>query len=215
MGGMLSSTGNYVEFALNGTSWPNVMPTDSQWAQDITSLICNPSIPPVDPPSLGSSLWDSAYFLNINYGDPNNMGYLYWSTVLSMALGAYSFAIPPLSANDAPDVPVVTYDILFTSQYGIYILILHIIVSFIMLIVVVRLRLASHLGPDFFNSTRLLLDPLKEPGLFNPSLKTTMDALADPYMLVNEDSEFVLAERKSTREGRKRIRRFALRNPFD
>jgi hypothetical protein len=95
-------------------------------------------------------------------------------------------------------VPVVQYD--FTAQYGIYILILNIIVSLVMLIVVVKLRLASHLGPDFINSTRLLLDPLKKPELFNASLKTTMDALADPYMSVREGSEFFLAGRESTGE---------------
>lgn len=111
--------------------------------------------------------------------------------------------------------PVVEYCVYFTSQYGIYILIVHIVVSLMMLIVVVRLRLAGHLGPDFINPMRPLLDPLKKPELFNASLNTTVDALADPYMLVNEDSEFLLAERKSAGERRKRIGRFALRNPFD
>ena len=88
----------------------------------------------------------------------------------------------------------------FIAQYGIYVLIFNIIVSLVMLIVVVKLRLASHLGPDFIDSTRLLLNPLKKPELFNASLKTTVDALADPYMSVRGGSEFLLAQRKSTGE---------------
>ena len=88
----------------------------------------------------------------------------------------------------------------FIAQYGIYVLIFNIIVSLVMLIVVVKLRLASHLGPDFIDSTRLLLDPLKKPELFNASLKTTVDALADPYMSVRGGSEFLLAQRESTGE---------------
>ena len=88
----------------------------------------------------------------------------------------------------------------FIAQYGIYVLIFNIIVSLVMLIVVVKLRLASHLGPDFIDSTRLLLNPLKKPELFNASLKTTVDALADPYMSVRGGSEFLLAQRESTGE---------------
>jgi hypothetical protein len=197
MGGTLSSTGNYTEFALNGTSWPNVMPVDNQWAEDITSLICNTTFSPVGT-CIGSSFSDFASLLNTDFESTDGDGpYTHWSTVLSMALGAYSSAMYPFIGAPVLDVPVVQYGAQFKWQYGIYILILNIIVSLVMLIVVVELRLASHLGPDFINSTRLLLDPLKKPELFNASLKTTMDTLADPSMLVREDSEFFL---KSTGE---------------
>ena len=54
-----------------------------------------------------------------------------------------------------------------TSTYGIYILLVNIVVSLAMLVIVVRLHLASHLGPDLINSTRLLLDPLKKSELFS------------------------------------------------
>ena len=54
-----------------------------------------------------------------------------------------------------------------TSTYGIYILLVNIVVSLAMLVIVVRLRLASHLGPDLINSTRLLLGPLKKSELFS------------------------------------------------
>ncbi|KAF8555222.1 hypothetical protein OG21DRAFT_1484007 [Imleria badia] len=191
MGGTLSSTGNYTEFALNGTSWPNVMPMDSQWAQDITSLICNTTSPSVDV--CEGSFSDFARVLNADfesfYGD---VTYTHWSTMLNMALGAYSSATYQPIDGLVSAVPIERYGSQFMAQYGIYILILDIIVSLIMLYVVVRLRLASHLGADFMNSTRLLLDPLKKPELFDASLKTTVDALEDPYMLVRDDSEFVL-----------------------
>ncbi|KAG8214477.1 hypothetical protein J3R82DRAFT_9530 [Butyriboletus roseoflavus] len=106
-----------------------------------------------------------------------------------MALGAYSSAMYPYIGGRVADVPCTQYDVQFTSQYEIYILILNIVVSVIMLIIAVRLRLASHLGADFVNPTRLLLESLKKPELFNVSLKTTVDVLADPYILV-EDSAF-------------------------
>ncbi|KAF8133646.1 hypothetical protein EV363DRAFT_1397067 [Boletus edulis] len=191
MGGTLFSTGDYTEFALNGTSWPNVMPNNSQWAQDITDLICYTTFPPIgDYPDLSFS--DVASLLNKDADDPYN----HWSTVLNMAIGAYSSTIlyPPTK-----HVQTTQYGIRFTSKFGIYILILHIIVSLLVLIVVVGLRLASRLGADFMNATRLLLDPLKDSELFNASLKTTVDTLEDPYMLVR-DGEFLLAERKPTRE---------------
>ena len=219
MGGTLSSTGNYTEFALNGTSWPNVMSVDNQWAQDITSLICNTTFSPVGSCStLAPSLSDFADVLNANslsYSkhDDENEIYGRWSTILNMVLGAYSSAMYPHIGDDAQVVPIVEYGAHFTSQYGIYILILHIVVSLAMLVVVVRLRLASHLGTDFIHSTRLLLDPLKKPELFNASLSTTVDALGDPYMLVR-DGELLVTE-KTTTESRKRIGKDSLQNPFD
>lgn len=206
MGGTLTSSGNYTEFALNGTSWPNVMPTGNQWAQDITNLICNTSSPSIS--YCFGSFWDFADYLNTP-STANSDQYGYWSTILSMALGAYSFAMYPYIGEHVAQVPCTQYGVQFMSNYGVYILILNIVVSVIMLIIVVKLRLASHLGADFINPTRLLLDPLQKPELFNASLKTTVDVLADPYMLV-EDSAFLLAEQKST-ERRKRIGRFALR----
>ena len=103
----------------------------------------------------------------------------------------------------ALDVPVVRYGAQFEWQYGIYILILNIVVLLVMLIVVVKLRLASRLGPDFINSRLLPLDPLKKPEVCNASLKTTVDALADPCMFIQEYSEFLFAERKSTGDRRK------------
>ncbi|KAH0831933.1 mitochondrial 39-S ribosomal protein L47 (MRP-L47)-domain-containing protein [Lanmaoa asiatica] len=218
MGGTLSSSGNYTEFALDGTSGPNVMPTDSQWAQDITSLICNTSSPSIGMCRTGS-FSDFASQLNTNFGgyDTNDQ-YRYWSTVLSMALGAYSFAMFPYIGTRV-SAPCTLYGTQFTSNYGIYILVLNIVASVIILIIVVRLRMASHLGADFINSTRLLLDPLEKPELFNASLKTTLDALEDPYMLVREDSAFLLAAQKSTMlmERKRWMGTFTLRryNPFD
>ncbi|KAF8443068.1 hypothetical protein L210DRAFT_3643950 [Boletus edulis BED1] len=214
MSGTLFSTGDYTEFALNGTSWPNVMPNNSQWAQDITTLICNTTFPPIGDCS-GSSFSDFASLLNTDFesidgDDP----YSHWSTVLNMAIGAYSSAMYPY-IGERVFVPITYEGINFTAQYGIYILIFHIVVSLVMLIVVVKLRMASHLGADFINSTRLLLDPLKKPELFNASLRTTVDALEDPYMLVREDA-FVLrvAERESTRERGKWSSTFSLRKSF-
>ncbi|KAF8555223.1 hypothetical protein OG21DRAFT_1484008 [Imleria badia] len=198
MGGTLSSTDNYTEFALNGTSWPNVMPVDSQWAQDITSLICNTTSPSVG--MCEGSFSDFASLLNTHSGSSNGDGpYTHWSTMLNMALGAYTSPMYPSIGGFLSAVPIAQYGSLFTAQYGIYILILNIIMSLIMLYVVVRLRLASHLGADFMNSTRLLLDPLKKPELFDASLKTTVEALEDPFMLVREDSEFVV--QSTSRQG--------------
>lgn len=198
MGGTLSSSGNYTKFTLNGTSWPNVMPIGSHWAQDITSLICNATSPSVGG-CRGSSFLDFASQLDGGFYtiDGDVWSYRHWSTVLSMAVGAYSSAVFLNNQDNLFLVPVTFYDAQFTSRHEIYILILNIVVSVVMLVIVVRLRLASHLGADFINSTRLLLDPLKKPELFNASLKATVDALADPYMLVREDSVFVLAGQKS------------------
>ena len=56
------------------------------------------------------------------------------------------------------------------------------------------------------NSTRLL-DPLKGPELFDASLDTTVNALANPYMLVSEDSEFLLAKQVSSEKTRRRTDR--------
>ncbi|KAG6376961.1 hypothetical protein JVT61DRAFT_997 [Boletus reticuloceps] len=210
MGGTLFSTGDYTEFALNGTSWPNVMPNNSQWAQDITTLICATTFS-LNGACSGSSFSDFASLLNTDFqsiggDDP----YSHWSTVLSIAVGAYS-SVMPLHAEY--DVQSTLYGVRFTSKYGIYILILHIVASLLVLIVVVRLRLASRLSADFMNATRLLLDPLKDSELFNASLKTTIDTLEDPYLLVRDD-EFLLAERKSTREKGTWITMFSLRNLF-
>ncbi|KAF8133653.1 hypothetical protein EV363DRAFT_1397073 [Boletus edulis] len=60
----------------------------------------------------------------------------------------------------------------------------------------------SSLGADFLNATRLLLDSLKNPELFNASLDATVDALANPYMLVEGDNEFLLAEQASSEKTR-------------
>ena len=204
MGGTLFSTGNYTEFALNGTSWPNVMTTDSQWAQDITSLICNTTSPSVG--TCKGSFSDFASLLNTNFESiDGDAPYTHWSTMLNMALGAYSSAMYPSIGARALGVPVEQYGVAFTAQYGIYVLFINIIVSLIMLYIVVRLRLASHFGADFMNATRLLLDPLKKPELFNASLKTTVDALEDPYMLIREDNEFVLESRGRRGNGSERL----------
>ena len=208
MGGTLSSTGNYTVFALNGTSWPNVMPVANQWAQDITSLICNTTFPPVGSCSRSAtSLSDFADEVNadlLSYSkDDENMICARWSTILNVVIGAYSYAMYPGIGGVPQDVPVVMYSARFTSRYGIYIVILHIVVSLAMLVVVVRLRLASRLGADFIDPTRLLLDPLRRLELFNVALSTTVDALGDPYMLVR-DGEFLVAEEKAATE-KKRI----------
>ena len=118
--------------------------------------------------------------------------YSHWTAVLSAWRMAHK--VPGciyLLGRAALDVPVVRYGAQFEWHYGIYILILDIIMSLVMLIVVVKLRLASRLGPDFINSTLLPLDPLKKLEVCNASLKTTVDALADPYMFVQEYSEFL------------------------
>ena len=214
MGGMLSSTGTYTEFALNGTSWPNVMPIDNQWAQDITNLICNTSFS--SPGACPPSLFVFADFLNLIPlpTDNGNEIYALWSTILNVVLGAYSSAVYSHSESVTQVVLIVEYDVRFTLRYGIYIVTLYAVVSLAMLVVVVRLRLASPLCADFIHSTRLLLDPLRKPELFNASLSMTVDALDDPYMLVRE-GEFLVAEEKAAAE-RKRIRApFSLRNPFD
>lgn len=216
LGGTLSSNGSYIEFALNGTSWPNVMQADSQWAQDITSLICNATFSPIGSCQRDSSFSDFASLLNTNFESlDGDAPYTHWSTILNMALGAYSSAMYPQIGVLLQDIPSVSYGAQLTSQYGIYILMINIVVSLIMLVVVVRLRLGSPLGADFINSTRLLMDPLKKPELFNASLHTTVEARADPYMLVREDSEFVLTEQKSATERRKCIGMFGLWNPFN
>ena len=63
----------------------------------------------------------------------------------------------------------------------------HVAMSAVMLVVVVRLRMASRLGSDFINAIRLLLDPLKNQRLlFNASLDTTMNALANSYIHAGE-----------------------------
>lgn len=111
---------------------------------------------------------------------PWNGQYRLSSTALSMALAACSSAMSQNLGGRAFDIPITVYNVLFTSRYEIYILILHIVVSIIMLIIVASLRLASRLRPDFINSTRLLLDPLKKPELFNAPLRTTVDTLAEP-----------------------------------
>ena len=213
MGGTLSSTGTYTEFALNGT-WSKMMPIDDQWAQDIIDLICNTSFS--SPGACPPSLFDFADYLNRVPLSPDNDNEIYaiWSTILNVVLGAYSSAMYSFIESDTQVVPIVEYDVRFTLRYGIYIVTPYAVVSLAMLVVVVGLRLASPLGTDFIHSTRLLLDPLKKPELFNASLSTTVDALGDPYMLVRE-GEFLVAEEKAATE-RKRIRvPFSLRNLFD
>ena len=122
-----------------------------------------------------------------------------WEVVSFSSETDISVPLGPLDLGGL-GISVVQSGTQFIAQYGIYVLIFNIIVSLVMLIVVVKLRLASHLGPDFIDSTRLLLNPLKKPELFNASLKTTVDALADPYMSVRGGSEFLLAQRESTGE---------------
>ncbi|KAH0828922.1 hypothetical protein J3R83DRAFT_2344 [Lanmaoa asiatica] len=116
-----------------------------------------------------------------------------------MAMGAYSSASWPTIGANVPDVNVAFDDTLhFVPHYGVYVLIVNIAVSVIMLVVVMRLRMESRLGGDFINAIRLLLDPLKNPELFNASLDTTVNALADSYMLVREECGFLLAEEASS-----------------
>lgn len=90
MGGTLSSTyDGGIEFALNGTLWPNVMSTGNRWAEDIISMISNVTLLPfLASCSMGSSLSDFANLIN---GDDSP--YSRWSTMLGMAMGAYSSAM--------------------------------------------------------------------------------------------------------------------------
>lgn len=122
------------------------------------------------------------------------------SSTLNMALGAYSSVVLPYRFKPEIRIPTTMSNSVFTIRYGIYILSANIIISIIMLIITLSLCLASlPLGSDFFNSTRLLLDPLKKAELFNASLDRTVEALADPYMLVRDNSVFLLAEEKSAK----------------
>ena len=205
LSGTLRSTSSATEFAPDGETWPNVMSND-RWAQDIVSLVCNATYPAAGSCIGGASLFDFAYTLNAEYyaldvlgtDSPTAVG-IYWSTALGMAMGAYSFAMLAAVDSVMPIVPVTRNDVLqFTPCYGVYVLILNVVVSVAMLVVVVRLRMASRLGADFMNGTRLLLDPLKNPELFNASLDTTVNALANPYMLVSEESKFLLAKQASS-----------------
>ncbi|KAH0831937.1 hypothetical protein J3R83DRAFT_12822 [Lanmaoa asiatica] len=205
LGGTLQSTGNATEFLPNGTTWPNVMSND-RWAQDIASLVCNATYPTAGSCAGGASLLDFAIALNTDpyslsvFGtDSETEAGIYWSTALGMAMGAYSSASWPTIGITLADVPVTLNDVLqFTPRYGVYVLVTNVVVSAIMLVVVVRLRMASRLGGDFIDTTRLLLDPLKKPELFNASLETIVDTLANPYMMVKEDSEFMLVEDASS-----------------
>ena len=218
MGGTLSAIDNYTEFALNRTSWHNVMSAGNQWAEDTANIICNTTLPPfVGNCPLGSSLFDFATQLLGNSFYPDDA---FWSTVLNMAIGAYSSAMfssgtvvhrtPNSTSGRWITVPVTWYGVQFTLIYGTYILLLNIVASLVMLVIVVRLRLANHLGPDFINSTRLLLDPLKKPELFNASPQTTVDALSDPYMLVGNNT-FMLVKLRSKPERKIWFERFAWR----
>ena len=218
MGGTLSAIDNYTEFVLNGTSWHNMMSAGNQWAEDIVNIICNTTLPPfVGNCPLGSSLFDFATQLLGNSFYPDDA---FWSTVLNMAIGAYNSAIfssgtvvhrtPNSTSGRWITVPVTWYGVQLTLIYGTYILLLNIVASLVMLVIVVRLRLASHLGPDFINSTRLLLDPLKKPELFNASPQTTVDVLSDPYMLVGNNT-FMLVEPRSKPERKICFERFAWR----
>ncbi|KAG8219367.1 hypothetical protein J3R82DRAFT_284 [Butyriboletus roseoflavus] len=169
LGGTLQSTGDATEFVLDGTTWPNVMSDDS-WAQDIASLVCNATYPIAGNCIGGSSLLDFSMALNAKYysldafGTNSSMAAgIQWSTALGMAMGAYSSAAWP-TIGTSPITSVTLNDVLqFTPRYGVYVLIANVVVSVIMLVVVVRLRMASRLGGDFINPTRLLLDPLEEP----------------------------------------------------
>ena len=67
------------------------------------------------------------------------MIYVRWSTILNVVIGAYSYAMYPGIGGVPQDVPVVMYSARFTSRYGIYIVILYVVVSLAMLVVVVRL----------------------------------------------------------------------------
>ena len=195
--GTLQSTGNATEFVPNGITRPKVMP-DNQWALDIASLVCNATQPLTGNCFLTQpSLINFSYQLNVaSYpfvSDlPTVMG-IYWSTALGMAMGAYSSAQWSLPMANVQIAAVTSYsDLLFTVQYGAYVLIANIVVSVIMLVLVVKLRMASRLGADFINATRLLLDPLRNPELFHTPLDDTVDALGNPYMSVSENNEFLL-----------------------
>lgn len=52
-----------------------------------------------------------------------------------------------------------------------------------------------HQKPRYIDASRLLLDPLKNHGVFQDA---TVNTLANPYVLVREDSEFLLAEQASS-----------------
>ncbi|KAG9315903.1 hypothetical protein JVU11DRAFT_3553 [Chiua virens] len=211
LGGTLHATGNATEFALNGTTWSNVM-SDDRWAKDIVSLICNATYANIGHCYKGASLIDFAMGLNSgrfdlvppNSDTPTAAG-IYWSTALGMAMGAYSAAqlSESVNSNQSPGSLMslfmdVTYFnwLSLTFNYGLYVLVANVMVSVMMQVVVVRLRMASRLGGDFIHATRLLLNPLKTPELFNASFDTTVDTLANPYMLVRDDTEFVLLVEK-------------------
>lgn len=219
LGGTLQSTDNAIEFVPNRTTWPNVMSSD-RWAQDIASLVCNATCPIAGGCVGGSSLLDFVIMFSADYSafdtDPSMAAGMYWSTALSMAMGAYSAAALPPNNTSPELVASITFNdsLQFTPSFGVYVLIANIVVSAIMLVVAVRLRMASRLGGDFINATRLLLDPLKNPELFNASLDAAIDALANPYMLVREDSEFLLEEQPSSEKtsdaGRDIVRKLSI-----
>ncbi|KIJ60154.1 hypothetical protein HYDPIDRAFT_43552 [Hydnomerulius pinastri MD-312] len=200
MGGTISAHREYTEFALNGTTWSLTM-SDNQWASQIMDMICN-TVTPNAGDYGGTSLLDFAYWLNERDMYDTNSGEvsdeMLWTSVLGAAVGAYSAAKWPEAAmnyNVVTQAAFYSY-MRLTPYYGVYVLIIDIVASIAMLFVAWRLRKASDLRSDFMNPTRLLLDPLTKPGLFNAPLQTTVNAVGDPYLLVTQNKELLIKSHK-------------------
>ncbi|KAL4064791.1 hypothetical protein V8B97DRAFT_1294656 [Scleroderma yunnanense] len=200
MGGRLTSDSAYTEFALDGSTSSLTM-SDSQWASQIMEVICS-TVTSSGGFYSGTSLVDFAYFINQRDMYNTNSGSvseeMIWTTVLGLVVGAYSATKWPLAPMDYQLTTAVSLpnNPHLAPYYGVYVLIAYIIASLIMLLLAWRLGTASGLHTDFLNPTRLLLDPLRRPDLFDASLQQTIRALGDPYIQVTRDSQLVFKGQK-------------------
>ena len=200
LSGTLTSNSVHTEFALDGSTSSLTM-SDSQWASQIMQVICS-TVTPSDGFYSGTSLVDFAYFINQRDMYNTNSGTvskeMIWTTVLGLAVGAFSTTKWPIAATDYQLTTTVSLpnDPHLASHYGVYVLIVYILASLVMLLLARRLGTATDLHTDFLNPTRLLLDPLRRADLFNAPLQQTIRTLGNPYVQVTKDSQLIFKGEK-------------------
>jgi hypothetical protein len=189
MDGILSSTGNHTEFALNGTN-STLMMSDTQWATLMMDVICNATLPyGTNVVDFGIAVNDPMYNLDITKDE-------IWTSLLGGIIGSYTTANQNQSETTLtwPFVDVSVKDLenqVLHLYYGAYVLIANIVISIIMLSI--AWRCGCELHPTLLDSTHILLDTSRnvDISLVNESVARRVKVLGNPCLKVNRNGDSV------------------------